>query len=127
MACRSREETAVVVREPIEEYETVRTWFEDFEKNWGEKPEDASSRLEVLRRFCEFVGKDPDTIVAECLRTVEGETKISIKGRRSYVRMIQEFQESLEGDARQKIQGGNTIRSFLIHNGIFLQSGIQLR
>lgn len=117
----------MVVREPIEQYETVRTWFEDFKKNWGEKPEDASARLDVLRRFCEFVGKDPDTIIGECLRTVEGQTKISLKGRRSYVRMIEEFQESLQGDARQKAQGGNTIRSFLIHNGIFLQSGIQLR
>ena len=117
----------MVVREPIEQYETVRTWFEDFKTTWGEKPEDASSRLEVLRCFCQFVGKDPDTMIGECLRTVEGQLKISIKGRRFYVEMIQEFQDSLEGDARQKAQGGNTIRSFLIHNGIFLQSGIQLR
>lgn len=117
----------MVLQEPIEEYETVRTWFEDFQKNWGEKPEDTSARLDVLRRFCEFVGKDPDTIVQECLRTTEGQAKISIKGRRFYVQKIQEFQEALEGDVRQKARGGNTVRSFLIHNGIFLQSGIQLR
>ncbi len=112
---------------PLEQYETVGTWFDDFKSKWGENPEDASSRLEILRRFCEFVGKDPDTIIRECLRTTEGQTKISVKGRKFYDGKIREFQESLEGDARQKAQGGNTIRSFLIHNGIFLQSGVQLR
>ncbi len=117
----------MVVQEPIEQYETVRTWFEDFKRNWGEKPEDASSRLEVLRRFCQFVGKDPDTIIQECLRTTDGQMKISVNGRKFYDGKIREFQGSLEGDARQKAQGGNTIRSFLIHNGIFLQSGMQLR
>ncbi|MDP2949863.1 MAG: hypothetical protein Q8P22_10045 [Chloroflexota bacterium] len=111
---------------PLEQYDTVRTWFDDFKSQWGENPDDVSARLDILRHFCQFVGKDPDTIIRECLREVEGQTKISIKGRRFYDEKIREFQASVEGDARHKARWGNTIRSFLIHNGIFLQSGVQL-
>jgi hypothetical protein len=114
------------IDKPIEEYQTVGVWFEDYKKQWAGRAEDLTSRLDILRRFCEFVGKDPDSVIQECLRTSEGETKISIKGRRHYDDLIREFQESVDGDARLRIRCGNTIRSFLIHNGIFLQSGLQL-
>jgi hypothetical protein len=116
----------VTIDKPIEEYRTVGVWFEDYKRQWAERAEDLTSRLDVLRRFCEFVGRDPDTIIRECLRTSEGQTKISIKGRRFYDEKIREFQEQVEGDARLKVHCGNTVRSFLIHNGIFLQSGVQL-
>lgn len=116
----------MAIDRPMEDYRTVRVWFEDYKKQWAERAEDLTARLDILRRFCEFVGKDPDTIIQECLRTCEGQTKISIKGRRFYDEKIREFQERLEGDARLKVHWGNTIRSFLIHNGIFLQSGVQL-
>jgi len=111
---------------PIENYRTVGVWFEDYGKQWAGRAEDLSSRLDILRRFCEFVGKDPDAIIQECLRSSEGQTKISIRGRRFYDEKIREFQGGVEGDARLKVHWGNTIRSFLIHNGIFLQSGVQL-
>jgi len=116
----------MAIDRPIEDYRTVGVWFEDYNKQWAARAEDLTSRLDILARFCEFVGKDPDTIVQECLRTSEGQTTISIKGRRLYDDKIHEFQESVEGDARLRVHWGNTIRSFLIHNGIFLQSGVQL-
>jgi len=116
----------MTIDRPIEDYRTVAVWFQDYEKQWASRAEDLTPRLDILRRFCEFVGKDPDTIIQECLRTSEGQTKISIKGRRFYDEKIREFQEGVEGDARLKLHWGNTIRSFLIHNGIFLQSGVQL-
>jgi len=116
----------MTIDRPIEEYRTVAVWFADYKKQWGARAEDLTPRLDILHRFCEFVGKDPDAIIQECLRTSEGETKISIKGRRFYDEKIREFQEGVEGDARLKVHWGNTIRSFLIHNGIFLQSGVQL-
>jgi len=112
--------------EAIEEYESVSTWFQGLKEQWGNDPEDAAARLEILRCFCQFVGKDPDAVIRECLRTAEGQTNISIKGRRLYDQKIREFQDSVEGDPRRKAHWGNTIRSFLIHNGIFLQSGLQL-
>jgi hypothetical protein len=40
---------------------------------------------------------------------------------------IADFQAAPEGlSARERANRGNTIRSFLIHNGILLQSGIQV-
>jgi hypothetical protein len=110
---------------PIEDYRTVAVWFDDYRKQWAGRAEDLTSRLDILRRFCEFVGKDPDAVIQECLRTADGETKISISGRRFYDEKVREFQESVEGDAHLRVRWGNTIRSFLIHNGIFLQSGLQ--
>ncbi len=116
----------MTIDRPIEHYRTVGVWFEDYNRQWAGRAEDLTSRLDILRRFCEFVGKDPDTVIQECLRTSEGQTKISIKGRRFYDEKIRDFQEGVEGDDRLKVLWGNTIRSFLIHNGIFLQSGVQL-
>ena len=116
----------MAIDRPIEDYRTVGVWFEDYKKQWAGRAEDLTSRLEILRRFCEFVGKDPDAIIQECLRESEGQTKISIKGRRFYDERIRDFQEGVEGDARLRVHWGNTVRSFLIHNGIFLQSGVQL-
>ena len=116
----------MAIDRPIEDYRTVAVWFEDYKKQWAGRAEDLTSRLDILRRFCEFVGRDPDAIIQECLRVSEGEKKISTKGRRFYDERIREFQEGVEGDARLKVHWGNTVRSFLIHNGIFLQSGVQL-
>ena len=116
----------MTIDRPIENYRTVGVWFEDYKMQWAGRAEDMSSRLDILRRFCEFVGKDPDAIIEGCLRTSEGQTKISIKGRRFYDEKIREFQEGVEGNARLKVHWGNTVRSFLIDNGIFLQSGVQL-
>ena len=115
----------MTIDRPVEDYRTVSVWFEDYKKQWAGRGEDLTSRLEILRRFCEFVGKDPDAVIQECLSTAEEQTKISIKGRRFYDERIREFQASVEGDARLRAHWGNTVRSFLIHNGIFLQSGLQ--
>ena len=107
------------------DYATVQAWLEGLRGQWGQEPQDMESRLEVLERFCQFVGRDPDAIIAECEREVEGGKRIRIKGRRFYAEKIAEFQASVAGDSRTQAHWGNTVRSFLIHNGIFLQSGIQ--
>ena len=116
----------MAIDRPIEDYRTVSVWFQDYEKQWAGRADDLTSRLDILAQFCEFVGRDPDSIIQDCLLVSEGQTKISIKGRRFYDDKIREFQKSVAGDARLQIHWGNTIRSFLIHNGIFLQSGVQL-
>ena len=107
------------------DYATVQAWLQGLHGQWGQEPQDMESRLEVLERFCRFVERDPDAIIAECEREVEGGKRIRIKGRRFYAEKIAEFQASVAGDSRTQAQWGNTVRSFLIHNGIFLQSGIQ--
>ncbi len=110
----------------IRDYTTVQAWIQGLREQWGREPDDVAQRLEILQRFCGYVERDPDTIIQECVREVEGGKRIRIKGRRFYSEKIAEFQASVEGDSRTQAHWGNTVRSFLIHNGIFLQSGLQM-
>ena len=109
----------------IGEYETARTWFEGLRQQWGEEPSDWEERLKALEAFCAFVDKAPDTMVSECLRQSVSGMRISARGRRFYNDKIAEWQASLPGDRAARGRAGNAVRSFLIHNGIFLQSGMQ--
>jgi hypothetical protein len=116
----------VSLAKPIADYETVRTWRRGLEEQWGSLPEGWEGQLEALAAFCGFVAKEPDEIIAECTRLdAEGEKRIRIKGRRFYSEKIEEWQGSLEGDRFARGRAGNAIRSFLIHNGIFIQAGLQ--
>ena len=109
----------------IGEYETALTWFEGLRQQWGEEPSDWGERLKALEAFCAFVDKAPDTMVSECLRQSASGMRISAKGRRFYNDKIAEWQASVPGDRAAPGRAGNAVRSFLIHNGIFLQSGMQ--
>jgi hypothetical protein len=114
------------IEKPIEEYAAVKTWFNGLREQSGVDPHDDPSRVAYLKEFCETLEMDPDQIVAACLLKKEGrETKISIKGRRSMAERIADFQAA-GAEPRDRPKRGNTIRSFLIHNGILLQSGIQI-
>lgn len=113
---------------PLEEYDSVKTWFSGLREQSGVDPTSDPSRLKLLGEFCAFVDLDPDRVLAACLLAKEGrQTKISIKGRRGMAEKIAEFQAlRADVDSVEKARRGNTIRSFLIHNGILLQSGIQI-
>ena len=113
---------------PLAAYESVQTWFRGLREQSGIDPAQDRSRLDLLGEFCASLELDPDALVAACLLKKEGrETKISIKGRRSMGERIAEFQaRDASADSRERARRGNTIRSFLIHNGILLQSGIQI-
>ena len=114
------------INKPLEEYNSVKTWFTGLREQSGINPHDDPSRATFLKEFCASLELDPDEIVSACLLKKEGkETKISIKGRRSMAERIADFQAA-GADSRERPKRGNTIRSFLIHNGILLQSGIQI-
>ena len=112
----------------LEEYQSVQTWYRGLREQSGIDPAADTSRLKVLGEFCDFIEFDPDALVKACLLEKEGqETKISIKGRRRIAEKIAEFQAAGEGlSSFERGKRGNTIRSFLIHNGILLQSGMQV-
>lgn len=114
----------MALSKPLREYATVQTWINGLREQWGEEPEDMDGRIRVLGRFCEFVEREPDAIVEECSRDVEGGKRIRIKGRRFYSEKIAEFQQSEPGDPRDQMRAGNAVRSFMIHNGIFMQAGL---
>ncbi len=105
--------------------QAVQTWLRGLTEQWGEEPADFEQRVEVLRQFCRFVERDPDSVIAECSREVESGKRIRIKARRFYSEKIAEFQESVSGEVRARGRAGSTIRSFFIHNGIFMQAGVQ--
>ena len=115
----------MALSKPIEAYETVQTWFNGLREQWGEEPSDKEGKLATLEAFCRFVEKDPDEIVAECSREVEGGKRIRIKGRRLYSEKIEEYKSSINGGPRDQGRAANTVRSFMIHNGIFMQGGVQ--
>lgn len=110
---------------PIESYETVRTWFDGLRAQWGEEPVGKEAKLAALEGFCRFVEKDPDEIIEECSRAVEGGKRIRIKGRRFYSEKIDEYKDLVDGGPREQGRTANAVRSFLIHNGIFIQGGVQ--
>jgi hypothetical protein len=113
----------VTFDKPIAEYATVQTWRDGLREQWGDEP-DMAPRLETLGSFCDFAGTDPDTMIAACTREVESGKRIRIKARREYSEKIAEFQAEMGGTPREQMKAGNVVRSFFIHNGIFMQAGL---
>ena len=107
----------------LRDQKTVRTWYEGLRTQSNVDPDATLDRLEILARFCQRVGQTPDEIVGDCVRETEQGARLRPKARRRYVEEIVEFQRTAPGDAREQARCANTIRSFLIHNGIFLQAG----
>lgn len=106
----------------LKEDKTVQTWLTGVHEQSGVSPENDAKRLQVLAEFCARIDKTPDQMIDECLREVEGGKKIRVKGRRFYAEQIAEFEQQAEGGPGEKRQKANYIRSFLIHNGVLLQT-----
>lgn len=106
-------------------YAAVGSWLEGLRKHWGGDPaHDGSDRLEILAAFCRFVDRDPDTIIEECVIVKESGKRIRASARRRYAEAIATFQAQVKGSRLERARRGNTVRSFLIHNGVLLQSGL---
>jgi hypothetical protein len=111
---------------PLTEYTTVQTWLDGLRQHWGGEPlNDDPDRLPALEAFCRYAGVDPDQIIAETTMLKDGERRIRIKGRERYAALIDEWQATVEGSRIRKGKYGNIVRSFLIHNGVLLASGMQ--
>jgi len=111
---------------PLLEYPSVRAWLDGLQQHWGGDPaNDDPERLPMLEAVCRYANRDPDQIIKETTMLKDGERRIRIKGRNRYMELIDEWQAGIEGSRMRKAKWGNTIRSFLIHNGVLLQSGIQ--
>ena len=99
----------------------VRRWFDS--ANLGEDPPDAQThKLALLADFCDHTGQQPGELVAGLLRTTkDGDTAISAKKRTVMNATIDEFVEKSGFTGKDAVVNGNIIRSFLVHNGIFIQ------
>jgi hypothetical protein len=114
----------VSLDKPAADYTTVQTWRAGLKEQWGEEPTDFDSRVSQLERFCALTGRTPDEMIEDCTREVESGKRIRVKARREYSQKIAELQASADGDARTQARAANVIRSFFIHNGIFMQAGL---
>jgi len=111
---------------PLLEYASVETWLEGLRRHWGGDPaNDDPERLPILEAFCRYASRDPDEVIKETTMIKDGERRIRAKGRQRYADLIDEWQATIEGSRLRKAKWGNTVRSFLIHNGVLLQSGVQ--
>jgi hypothetical protein len=111
---------------PLLEYASVRTWLDGLRQHWGGDPlNDDPERLPMLDAFCRYANRDPDQIIKETTMIKDGEKRIRIKGRERYSKLIDEWQATIEGSRIRKGKWGNTVRSFLIHNGVLLAAGMQ--
>ncbi len=108
----------------IRDCATVQTWVRALAEQWGEEPSDLDARIAILQRFCGFVQRDPDALIEECTREVESGKRIRVKARREYTARIADFQATVGGEARAQARAANIVRSFFIHNGIFMQAGL---
>jgi hypothetical protein len=113
----------VALERAIGEYESVAGWAQGLRDQWGGDPlgEDPE-KLESLAAFCEFLGKDPDELLAYCFlrRKATGERFGSVRRRQEVATCLREFrdQSGLQGVAARKLV--NDVLSFLIHNGVLI-------
>jgi hypothetical protein len=111
---------------PIADYASVQSWLDGLQQHWGGDPAtDDPDRLPMLEAFCLYANRDPDQIIKETTMIKDGEKRIRTKGRERYSHLIDEWQATIEGSRIRKGKAGNTVRSFLIHNGVLLASGMQ--
>ena len=111
---------------PLIEYASVQVWLEGLQQHWGGDPvNDEPERLPMLEAFCRHANRDPDQIIKETTMIKDGEKRIRTKGRERYAALIDEWQATQEGTRLRKGKWGNTVRSFLIHNGVLLAAGMQ--
>lgn len=111
---------------PLTEYASVQTWLDGLKQHWGGDPvTDDPERLPMLEAFCVYANRAPDQIIKETTMIKDGEKRIRLKGRERYSKLIDGWQATIEGSRIRKGKAGNTVRSFLIHNGVLLASGMQ--
>ena len=104
---------------------TVRKWSTS--AGFDEEPErEQLARLDLLRSYCDFAGTTPTQMIEACLiadadAAVGGQREISIKGRREMNQSIDDWAQTLPGTGFMRTIAGNSIRGFLVHNGILIQ------
>ena len=107
--------------EEIRTAPSVQRWF-DSARLHSDSDEEKELRYGLLAGFCEHYGQGPDELAAGLTRvTKSGESAISAKRRKAVDAAIDEFVEKSGFTGRDAVVNGNIIRSFLVHNGIFIQ------
>ena len=100
---------------------TVGRWFTSARYD-NDPDEEKQARYQLLADFCNHIEQSPDELVQSLIRTTKkGDLAISSKRRTAVDASINEFVEKAGYTGRDAVVNGNTLRSFLVHNGIFIQ------
>ncbi len=92
-----------------ESYKTVQHWMEVVNGRYDLSDREWEDRLGVLRSFCDSLGKDPDTIIAEALD--ERDNKLD------YMRHLRRWASDQAHTPHGTHELQNVVRSFFINNG----------
>lgn len=108
---------------PVDQYDSVAAWRRGLIEQWGDDPlADDPGKLEALEGFCEFLGKDPDELVAFCFlrKRDTGERFASAARRKEVGATLRSHRDSLglTGTAGRRLV--SDVLSFLIHNGVLM-------
>jgi len=108
-----------MLEHPLERYASVGAWKAGLEKQWGGDPfAEDPAKLETLTAFCDFIGKDPDALVAYCFlrKRATGERFASTQRREELLVKLKEF-EAAAGRGIEARRRRSHVVSFLSHNG----------
>jgi len=111
--------------EQLAAYSSVQKWLKNVHHQSPASTTTDEARLNALLKFCHLTQKDPDVIIVDCFREQkEGEIwrHIKFKTRRKYSNLIDQAQDEIFGGGTAGRQQGSIIRSFFIHNGVFMQA-----
>jgi hypothetical protein len=99
----------------LKNYKSVQTWFKEL-RGRQYNTDEINLRLELLKKFCDFVTKNPDELVNEVYNF--NTHKTILKKRDFYNEKINEFIEGLEGSPSVRDNYGNMLEGFFLYNGI---------
>lgn len=112
---------------PIEAYASIEAWGKRLREQRGRDILAAQpQKLETVKAFCEFIGKDPDALVAFCFlrRRATGERFGSVKRHEAVAAQLGAFRDAhgLGGMEGKRLVAD--VMSFLIHNGVMMHTGM---
>ncbi len=103
----------------------VKLWIEEVGLAGKGHEAERAGYVRDLAAFCRFAGSGPKEVLESCFRKTKfGDLAISAKGRREITAQIDGYVESLGLAGRDAAVAGNRIRSFLIHNGVYMQGKV---
>lgn len=106
----------------LENHPRVQRWFQA--AGYDQKPaEERQRKLALLAEFMDQVGRDPDDLVTHLHRTTkQGHAAFSFKKRDAINAAIDELVDKRGLTGKEAVVTGNVLRSYFVHNGIFLPS-----
>lgn len=89
----------------------------------GDYQQDLLSTLEAFSAYCD---KTPGELVSFCFlrKNDTGERFLSVKRRQQMNEWIESFVQEKGWHGKEAVAKGNTVRGFLIHNGVLIQGNI---